>query len=256
MVQDRTGLIEYLSHAEAVLLLDLIHATVSCATHEEFHALFTRLQRLIPFEYAIAVLGNLERCGDVRIVHAVNISYPDEWVRHYMEKNFAPRDAVVQEHFSSFRPFCWEDAYARREQSSDILSAAHDLKISAGYTYGMQMVAGAPSGSLFSLCNDRMPNEKRIHCIIKHITPHFHQAFLRVLKIWGATHSAPILSEREKEVLEWLKCGKSSWDISTILEISERTVNFHIYNMMSKLGATNRTQIVAIAAHLRLINLD
>lgn len=255
-MQDHSGLMEHLSHAEAVQLLELIHASISCATHEEFLSLFAKLQQLIPFEYAIAVLGNLDRGGDARIVQAVNISYPDEWVSLYLEKNFAPQDTVVQEHFSSFRPFCWADAYARREQSEDILSATRDMNISAGYTYGVQTAAGAPSGSLFSLCNDRMPNEERIHCILEYVIPHYHQAFMRVLKLQGATHSATVLSEREKEVLEWLKCGKSSWDISTILGISERTVNFHIYNMMNKLGATNRTQIVAIAAHLGLIKLD
>lgn len=65
-----------------------------------------------------------------------------------------------------------------------------------------------------------------------------------------------VLSVREKEVLDWLKHGKSSWDISTILGISERTVNFHVYNVMRKLEAVNRPQAVAVAARLGLINFD
>ncbi len=62
------------------------------------------------------------------------------------------------------------------------------------------------------------------------------------------------LSLREKEVLKWLKKGKSSWDISIILEISERTVNFHINNIMQKLDAITRTQAVAIAIEKGLID--
>ena len=65
-----------------------------------------------------------------------------------------------------------------------------------------------------------------------------------------------ILSPREIEVLQWLKVGKSSWDISEILHISERTVNFHIRNIMQKLDAVNRTQAVAVAIEKGLIDIN
>ena len=56
------------------------------------------------------------------------------------------------------------------------------------------------------------------------------------------------LSQRETEVLSWLKTGKSSWDISVILGISERTVNFHVRNIVQKLNAVSRVHAVAVAA--------
>jgi len=65
-----------------------------------------------------------------------------------------------------------------------------------------------------------------------------------------------ILSPREIEVLQWLKVGKSSWDISEILHISERTVNFHIRNIMQKLDAVNRTQAVAVAIETGLLDIE
>lgn len=66
-------------------------------------------------------------------------------------------------------------------------------------------------------------------------------------------YNGSFLSMREKEVLKWLKKGKSSWDISIILGISERTVNFHITNIMNKLDAMTRTQAVAISIEKGLI---
>ena len=57
----------------------------------------------------------------------------------------------------------------------------------------------------------------------------------------------PQLSNREREVLLWLKRGKSSWEIAVILNITERTVNFHVRNIMVKLNAVSRTQAVAVA---------
>jgi len=57
------------------------------------------------------------------------------------------------------------------------------------------------------------------------------------------------LSPREREVLKWLKCGKTSWAISVILRISERTVNYHVNNIMRKLNVINRIQAVSEAAN-------
>jgi DNA-binding CsgD family transcriptional regulator len=64
------------------------------------------------------------------------------------------------------------------------------------------------------------------------------------------------ITKREKEILRWLRQGKSSWEISKILGISERTVNFHVYNIMGKLGAVNRLQAVAIALQMGLLDFD
>ncbi len=55
------------------------------------------------------------------------------------------------------------------------------------------------------------------------------------------------LTEREKEVLQWLKEGRSTRDISEILNISERTVKFHVSNIVQRLNAENRTHAVAVA---------
>lgn len=57
--------------------------------------------------------------------------------------------------------------------------------------------------------------------------------------------SANLLSKREKEVLAWAAIGKTNWESSKILGISERTVNFHLGNVMRKFGVFNKTHAVA-----------
>lgn len=49
-----------------------------------------------------------------------------------------------------------------------------------------------------------------------------------------------LLTKRERECLHWVSKGKTSWEVSTILGISERTVNFHIQNCMRKTNSSNR----------------
>lgn len=62
------------------------------------------------------------------------------------------------------------------------------------------------------------------------------------------------LSSREVEVLQWTGDGKTSAEVSEILNISERTVNFHIGNAMTKLNAANKTAAVVRAAILGMLH--
>lgn len=63
------------------------------------------------------------------------------------------------------------------------------------------------------------------------------------------------LTERELEVLKLLAQGMPNKEIAAHLIISERTAKFHISSIMGKLGATNRTEAVALAAQKGLISL-
>lgn len=68
---------------------------------------------------------------------------------------------------------------------------------------------------------------------------------------------APIepLTARELEVLRLLGSGLGNKTIALRLRISEHTVKFHVGAVMAKLGASSRTEAVAIAARRGLIML-
>jgi LuxR family transcriptional regulator of spore coat protein len=53
-----------------------------------------------------------------------------------------------------------------------------------------------------------------------------------------------ILTKREKEIFELLVLNKSTKDIATLLNISEKTIRNHISNAMQKLGVKGRAQAV------------
>jgi DNA-binding CsgD family transcriptional regulator len=54
---------------------------------------------------------------------------------------------------------------------------------------------------------------------------------------------------RELEVARLVGLGLTNKEIARRLGISERTVGAHIQNLLNKLGASNRAQIVALSAH-------
>ena len=88
----------------------------------------------------------------------------------------------------------------------------------------------------------------------KLLAPHLHLAFFRAFDRERPHAPGVALSAREREILKWLNEGKSSWETSVILGISERTVNFHVYNVLRKLGAANRPQALAMAARSGLLD--
>lgn len=63
------------------------------------------------------------------------------------------------------------------------------------------------------------------------------------------------LTARELEVLRLLAQGRQNKEIAAALTISQRTVKFHVSAIMTKLGADNRTEAVALAAQRGLVQL-
>ncbi len=64
-----------------------------------------------------------------------------------------------------------------------------------------------------------------------------------------------LLTDWEKEVLAWAGLGKTADETADILRCSRKTVEAHIQNAMTKLGATNKTHATVQAIYLGLINL-
>jgi LuxR family quorum sensing-dependent transcriptional regulator len=76
----------------------------------------------------------------------------------------------------------------------------------------------------------------------------------RLISLSAPADCAPVrLSERERDSLAYVAEGKTDWEVSVILGVSESTARFHVDNARRKLGAVNRAHAVARMAALRLI---
>jgi DNA-binding CsgD family transcriptional regulator len=80
-----------------------------------------------------------------------------------------------------------------------------------------------------------------------------HHAVVRIDLPKLLPHGNVALTARERECLKWSADGKTAWEIGQILNITERTVVFHVNNVIQKLQASNKTQAIVRAVALKLV---
>jgi DNA-binding CsgD family transcriptional regulator len=243
-----------LSAADALKLLEITHACISCATESDFRSLFQMLLDLVSFDHAAAVFARRGAKAGVVAARGVNVSYSNEFIQEYLARDYFLVDPVMRNALTTCRAqYCCEAMHGRPRE---IISLCGDFGLTDGYVLGSRSPAPGVGRGLLFFKSPFMKRDERSVGVLEFVAPHLHLALSRVLHGEAAAASQVTLSDREKEVIEWLQQGKSSWEISVILGISESTVNFHVTNITRKLGAVNRAQALAIAARLGLLHCD
>ena len=245
-----------LSRNDMAGILEIIHSTLGCDSKRDFSVIILRLQLLLPFEYACGVLLTRPNDGPLISKSYVQFNTPDEFFLEYHANGYLQRDSLIREMRRTQRLQSWPDGWRKFNQKKEIITLYNDFNKATGYLHGSAAIAATKNESLFCFSGSSMKINQRDSAIIEYVLPHLHLALSRISAIKPVGADAPLLSVREIEVLNWLKHGKSTWDISAILGISESTVNFHVRNITQKLDTVNRTQAVAVGASLGLIDID
>lgn len=63
------------------------------------------------------------------------------------------------------------------------------------------------------------------------------------------------LSDREDEVMRLVCIGKTNYEISELLGITEATVKAHVTHVMAKMGVSNRAQVLLKALIKRIVTV-
>ncbi len=62
----------------------------------------------------------------------------------------------------------------------------------------------------------------------------------------------PTLTERQQEVLALLVQGNTMREVAAILKITKRTVAFHKYRIMTRLGVSSNAELIRYAVRRRI----
>ncbi|MCT7378247.1 LuxR family transcriptional regulator [Chelativorans salis] len=175
--------------------------------------------------------------------------WPDDWMSHYLSCGYVRQDPVAVAGASCTKPFTWNEATIRARDlgpaAGRIMTEAADAGLKAGFCVPVP-VRNARSGCI-SLAGESPSTRPDILEPLNVLSLTFAS---RLQLLIPTRQGRPRLSNRECEVLTWVAVGKTTWDISHILCISESTVNKHIASAMRKLDCVTRTQAVVKALAL------
>ena len=196
-------------------------------------------------------IGHDDRLGRL-LVHS---TLPSAYVHEFDEHGYLGRCPWIINLFQSMLPRTWTIDAVERNQPADVPSDLPQLMRRFGITATVAMPLHSLEGERFLLRYDgeRMPVEQHELNELGMISLHAFEVFEKLRRDERFALPSP-LSTRELEVVRWTAQGKTSVEIGRILSLSDHTVNAHMTNAIKKLDCVNRTQLVAKALRLGLIN--
>ena len=87
-----------------------------------------------------------------------------------------------------------------------------------------------------------------------YITPRIANEVLQNLMAGGGKSEGPVLTSREREVLQLLAEGKTLKEAGGVLGVSPRTIEFHRNNIVEKTGLRTTAELARYAAHHGLVS--
>ncbi len=173
--------------------------------------------------------------------------YPEQWQRRYQQANYFEDDLTVRHSRTKSTPLVWLDSVTEIDKKNQqIFTEAAEFGIVSGITFPYHGV-----GSEFGLLSGTVSESFQRSTLNSIVTQ--HSLYLLGAALFDLHNEdkddiyANRLTTREKECLRWAAEGKTSWEMSVILSISERTACFHLDNAKKKLNSVTRTGAVSKA---------
>lgn len=230
---------------------ELIHASLKTSTVQEFFKEIKLIALDLGFEYCAYGVRTPLPVSNPKI-HMVN-NYPKNWQEQYSNNRYLYIDPTVDHCLHSPLPLLWSDDLFSGTQP--MWEEAKSSGLNVGWAQSCRTIDGYVG--MVTLARDNEPiSEAELHnkesdmIWLGHI---MHIGMTKRLNNCIQPQPNARLSPREIEVLRWTADGKTSGEVSMILNIAERTVNFHIANVTAKLQVATKTAAVIYSALIGLL---
>ncbi|MBI5107228.1 MAG: LuxR family transcriptional regulator [Rhodocyclales bacterium] len=210
--------------------------------------------RGLGFEYIAYLIGVPDVEFGWRFVMTGNL--PRVWQERYVRRAYHVIDPTVHYAMRAATPMAWtRDLFA-----GEMLNALARDTLAIGFNHGWTQPLHDSSGAFAvltlarrggHLCASELKSKQPMMQWLARVV---HQRLFGEFQAWQRNAAIGRLTERELMCLRLAAEGATAADISDTSGVGERTVNFHMANAISKLGAANKTHAVVLAMRLGLLD--
>jgi LuxR family transcriptional regulator len=218
---------------------------------ETAYPILLEFSQKIGFQFCSVTVASTHPQAHFNTVQINNFS--DDWKRRCEEDTEEETDPVTSHCKDSMMPFIWsKSAYGsapKRWRALQLEGAKHGW--SQAFHHAEHRLCGILSLARPDCTVNTIEVYEHFGCLIYAIS-HITDLFANTLPKPGHCQN-PQLSPRELEVVKLSALGKTAHDISRILNLSERTVNYHVQNVILKFKVCNKISAVIAAARAGII---
>ncbi|HBF29569.1 MAG TPA: LuxR family transcriptional regulator [Rhizobium sp.] len=193
--------------------------------------------------------------ADVHIAPLVlETTLPSEFTHEFDRHQFVRQCPLLRRYSNSILPHTWDLMNPYPDDGDEIWpEPMRDLLLRFGLVVGVVCIFNLPDTRRYivRIEGDRPPILQNELNELNMITMELFEQYNTLLR--AEMNSVDVLSVRELEVVRWTAQGKTSVEIGQILALSDHTINAYMMTAMKKLDCVNRTQLVAKAIRLKLI---
>jgi DNA-binding CsgD family transcriptional regulator len=179
--------------------------------------------------------------------------YPMTWRATYVKKNYIKVDPTVAHCQTQTAPLIWSEALITKENRAMWQDAR-----ASGLRYGLSIPHHEHGGlkSMLSLARDRpIESNEAVHLVkaARVVACALHFAALPIAVPYLKDQTRAILTSSEMEILRMAAKGLATPAIAVEMNITPRTVGFHMNKLLRKLNCRNRIEVIAKASALGLL---
>lgn len=173
----------------------------------------------------------------------VTSNVDSSWRQMYRRSRMLLEDPVIKHYREEIGFLDWRKAFQLHTPSSAYTEAVANHQLNPGCSYGYSHQGRGFKGvtSICSLNGLTRTLTEADKYLLSSLVPVLH------LVGRGAKLQSRGLSEKETEILEWAREGKTASEIASIRQVSLATVKYHLKSIYNKLGVANRAQAVGEA---------
>jgi LuxR family quorum-sensing system transcriptional regulator SolR len=248
-----------ISAAELQTLLQIIdRLAIASAGTPDLDDAIAELSELVPFERCVLLHERIKEPGSTTLMYEFS-GVPVERTKQRVSARGASR---IDCHLDCLErtetlqnAFSWcGNASSDGKRDEEIVALSEQIRASRGVAGTVTSPGGQSDGiTLIQLQYGDEQGAGKHLLFVNSIVRHLHHYFVRCRKSFHSAGARHNLTSKEEDVLRWVTEGKTSWEIGTILSVTERTVKFHLHNIYAKLNVVNRAQAVMMANRLSLI---